>query len=159
MCNRSTKRESTAAIDRKGSMQTGLAIEKQLLHLHGACRRDCLRADQLLPHVLQLLLLLHMAGCLLAPLGQDPGQSLVLLLSLLQLLLQLHRCLAGSLQSTCSHAFDMSSTGIVQTQEAICVHIGICRYCANSQGSMYTHLQDYTCTSGCCCSSQLKCTR
>lgn len=57
-----------------------------------------MHADQLLPHVLQLLLLLHMAGGLLTPLSQDPGQRLVLLLSLLQLLLQLCRQLAGGLQ-------------------------------------------------------------
>ena len=61
-----------------------------------------MHAHQLLPHILQLLLLLHMAGSLLTPLSQNPGQSLVLLLSLLQLLLQLPRALAGSLQFSCS---------------------------------------------------------
>lgn len=106
----------------------GLPIEKQLLHLYGASRRDSLRADQLLPHVLQLLLLLHMAGSLLTSLSQDPGQSLVLLLSLLQLLLQLDRRPASNLQSACSHATD----------------IGIRRYCAISHGDMCTQLQDYT---------------
>ena len=71
-------------------------------HLQSDSWGDSMHADQLLPHVLQLLLLLHMAGGLLTPLSQNPGQSLVLLLSLLQLLLQLGRRLAGSLQLACS---------------------------------------------------------
>jgi len=54
-------------------------------HLHSGSTGHSLHLHQLLPHILQLLLILHMGSCLLTPLSQDASQSLVLLLRLLQL--------------------------------------------------------------------------
>ena len=53
--------------------------------LDSAARGHSLHVYELLPHLLQLVLPLHMHRSLLTPLSQDPCQSLVLLLSLLQL--------------------------------------------------------------------------
>ena len=61
-----------------------------------------LSSHQLLPDSLQLLLILHMSSSLSTLLGQNAGQCLVLLLSLLQLLLEVWRNVHCVLQLACA---------------------------------------------------------
>lgn len=102
-------------------------------HLDAAARGHSLHVQQLLPHILQLVLVLNMHSGLLTPLSQDPGQSLVLLLGLLQLLVQIGRNPAGGFQLACAHPKHViiAGYGMSSLQGTACQHCRVqaCQDC------------------------------